>query len=260
MLTNNGGESWKQIMETLETIAGCSYEISWEKMNTKENGVPQNRVRIYIVGVLKRLCKGAFDFSSIKPVPCPSIEHFLDPRKGRSTEEDLPPTSQGHAHGNVKRVIRLLKKAGHDPLREPWIIDCDSTEKFCTQQLDCTPCITRRRGGGHWVTNRGRRFTKPEMMRLQGMVPENFKVVVSETQLGNHIGNSMSVNVLERIFARLLQFANLVPEGKVLRDRWEALAKRRELATCDLAKASKKRNRDSSPHFKRHNRIKIVMC
>ena len=53
------------------------------------------------------------------------------------------------------------------------------------------------------------------------MVPEDFKVVVSEAQLGKQIGNSMSVNLLERLFVRLLPFANLIPEGIVLVDRYQ---------------------------------------
>jgi len=83
------------------------------------------------------------------------------------------------------------------------------------------PCITVSRGGGHWVTSRGRRTTKTEMMRLQGMDPTKFKVAVTETQLGKQLGNTMSVNVLERLFVRLLPAANLLKrnEGK---DRWES--------------------------------------
>jgi len=53
------------------------------------------------------------------------------------------------------------------------------------------------------------------------MVQEDFKVVVSEAQLGKQIGNSMSVNLLERLFVRLLPFANLIPEGIVLADRYQ---------------------------------------
>eukprot|EP00928_Gymnodinium_smaydae_P062497 TRINITY_DN46350_c0_g1_i1.p1 TRINITY_DN46350_c0_g1~~TRINITY_DN46350_c0_g1_i1.p1 ORF type:complete len:381 (-),score=79.00 TRINITY_DN46350_c0_g1_i1:195-1337(-) len=220
------GRTWTKILATLEGIGKCAYEVSWEKLNTKEHGVPQNRSRLYIVGVLKKFSTGTFSFSEIEKLPCPSIEHFLEPRKGRPAQTDLPPKSQGHAHNNVKRVLKELRAAGHDPLREPFVIDLDSTEKFCTVVKDCSQCITRRRGGGHWVTNRGRRTTKVEMMRLQGMEPAGFKQVVSDAQWGNLIGNSMSVNVLERIFVRLLPAANLVPAGTRLVDRWQQASKK----------------------------------
>merc|ERR1719329_1989484 len=70
------------------------------------------------------------------------------------------------------------------------------------------------------------------MMRLQGMKPENFKVAVTETQWGCQVGNSMSVNVLERILVRLLPAAGLVPTSQKLVDRWEAAAKKAGRAIC----------------------------
>ena len=41
------------------------------------------------------------------------------------------------------------------------------------------------------------------MLALQGF-PQNFKQVVSDSQLKKQIGNSMSVNVLEEIFKNLI--------------------------------------------------------
>ena len=54
-------------------------------------------------------------------------------------------------------------------------------------------------------------------MRLQGMNPMAFNIAVSDAQLSQQIGNSMSLNVLERIFCRLLPAAGL--SGKI-KDRW----------------------------------------
>lgn len=218
-------DTWETVLKKIETVGNGAYMIQWGRMNTKEHGVPQNRSRVYIVGELRRCSKKTFSFKDIRKLEPASIEDFLEPRKTRPSMKTLPPLSQGHAHRNVKKMLQELVKAGSDPLKEPWVIDLDSTEKFCTRKHDCTPCITRRRGGGHWITNRGRRMTKPEMMRLQGMKPENFKLAVSENQWGSQIGNSMSVNILERIFVRLLPSVGLVPEGKRLTDRWEAAAK-----------------------------------
>jgi hypothetical protein len=55
------------------------------------------------------------------------------------------------------------------------------------------------------------------MFRLQGMDPTKFKVVVNNTKLGQLIGNSMSVNVVERILIRALEAAGLADN---LKDRW----------------------------------------
>merc|ERR1712060_567403 len=146
---------------------------------------------------------------------------FLEPRKKKPSLADLPPRSSGTAHGNVKMALQTLIKQGVDPLREAWLVDCDSTRARCKWQKDRTPCITCGRAKGHWITNRGRRLSKAEMMRLQGMTPEGFKVVVSQCQLGKQIGNAMSCNILERILVRLLPAAGLYPAVQ-LHDRWES--------------------------------------
>merc|ERR1712087_296737 len=51
-----------------------------------------------------------------------------------------------------------------------------------------------------------------------GMNPTQVKVAVSEGAFGKQLGKTMSVNVLERIFVRLLPAAGLV--RKALVDRW----------------------------------------
>ena len=72
------------------------------------------------------------------------------------------------------------------------------------------PCITRTRGGqfGHYVTNRKRPLTLKEMLRLQGL-PEDYeddasKVGMTPRQLGQCIGNAMSVNILTELLRSML--------------------------------------------------------
>ena len=70
------------------------------------------------------------------------------------------------------------------------------------------------------MTNRGRRFTKEEVMRLQGMDPTKFVVAVTDPQLRIQLGNTMSVNVIERLLRRVLPAAGLA-KRVTLSDRWE---------------------------------------
>jgi len=173
------------------------------------------------VGIKKSCDRGTFKYPEVAPKR--SIEEFLEPRDDKVDKTWLPPVSQGTARANVKRALEELEAKGMDPLNKPWIVDCDSSAPRMKYTLDVSPCLTCSRGGGHWITNRGRRMTKTEMMRLQAMITpaEGFKVAVSEPQLGKQIGNAMSVNVLERLFVRLLPAAGLVPQGR-LHDRWGA--------------------------------------
>jgi len=63
-------------------------------------------------------------------------------------------------------------------------------------------------------------MTRAEMLRLFAIKPTrvNFDMV-SERKAGGMIGNAIAVNVLERIFCKLLPAAGLAPAG-VLQDRW----------------------------------------
>jgi site-specific DNA-cytosine methylase len=54
-----------------------------------------------------------------------------------------------------------------------------------------------------WCVPCHRKANIKEILSLQGF-PVDFKQVVSKTQLKKQIGNSMSVNVLEEIFKKLL--------------------------------------------------------
>jgi len=240
-----GGKYFKDILESLEELG--TYNIHHCMLNTKEHGVPQNRRRIYFVGIKKTIDRKTFEFP--EPVKMPSIEKFLDRKKGKVDDTMLPPESQTTARANVIKAIKMLQEQGHDPFNEPWIIDCDSSEARMKFMKDCTPCLTCSRGGGHWVTNRGRRMNKTEMMRLQAMTTpaEGFKVAVSEYQLGRQVGNAMSVNILERLFARLLPAARLAEPGSLV-DRWdtEAPAAEAPAAKAPAAEAPTRKRTSSS--------------
>lgn len=214
----NGGDYFSAIMESLRSLG--VYNVHAGTMNTKEHGLPQNRPRIYFVGIKRSFDDGSFAF----PEPLaeslrPGVSVFLDRRRGRPSEHDLPPMSAGTANRNVRKMIEDMRAKGVDPLKVPFLVDIDSSTDRMKSMLDLMPCMTCSRSKGHWISNRGRRVNKTEMMRIQGINPATFKVDVTEPQLGKQIGNAMSVNVLERLLVRILPAAKLAPHG-ALRDRW----------------------------------------
>jgi DNA (cytosine-5)-methyltransferase 1 len=215
-----GGKYLKDILAELRGLG--LYNIQHKILDTKEHGVPHSRRRWYAVGILKSVDDGSFSFP--EPLPLekrPKIELFLERRKADTAKTGLPPASQGTALKNVKTALRTLKREGSDPTKDPFIVDCDSSPNRMKWVDGVSPCITCSRGAGHWVTNRGRRLTKEEMMRLQGMDPTQFTVAVTEHQLGRQLGNTMSVNVLERLLVRVLPAAKLAQHG-ALADRWKS--------------------------------------
>ena len=180
------------------------YNIYWALVNTKDHGIPHNRPRYYFVGILQEFDQGSFCWP--QPLPLLPLENFLDDRLQRPSWYDLP--SQPTAQANVLNFLRQVASSGDDPFDSPWIIDCDSSASRVSGMRNCSPCLTRSRAAGHWVTSRGRRMTLSEQMRLQGINPP-FPVAVPPVEFGRLLGNSMSVNILERILCSLLPAAGL---------------------------------------------------
>merc|ERR1711935_218805 len=202
------------ILEELKQLR--IYNVEWQILDTKQHGVPQSRRRWYCVGIQKKFDTGKFAFP--EPIARPSIDKFLERRDAKLAVEGLPPKTQKTAGFNVRKALHGLRSQGLDPAKEPFIVDCDSSPGRSVVTRGYSPCITCSRGAGHWLTNRGRRMLKTEMMRLQGMDPTKFTVAVSENRLGHQLGNTMSVCVLERLFTQLLPAAKLV--RRTIKDRW----------------------------------------
>ena len=216
LVSVNGGRNFQRIMRSLRLIG--VYNLYHRILNTKDHGVPQNRERLYIVGIRIDVDRGTFSFPD--PITCPSIECFLDVRVRNLAMTGAPPEKQTTASRNLKHCICELTRRGVHPDKEPWVVDVDSSFDRVVSMKALSPCITARRCDGHWVTNRGRRLLKTEMLRLQGMSPLGFRVAVPERELGKQLGNTMSVNVLERVFARALPAAGFVGRYEVV-DRWQ---------------------------------------
>jgi len=214
MATLNKGKYLQSILSELEGLN--SYKISWQLLNTKDHGLPQFRRRWYCVGILKSC---ATEFKWPEPIACATVDSLLEKRSPKLAMTGMPRLSHTTAVKNVRIQLRKLKRQGVNPHKVTHFVDCDCSPHFVKTMKTLSPCLTVARGNGFWISSRGRRMLTKEMMRFQGMNPTRFNVAVSELQLGKQLGNTMSVNVLERLFARVLPAAGLVSKKQVT-DRW----------------------------------------
>ncbi len=208
-----GGTCFHTVLRALWSMQ--VYRVFYDLLDTKDHGLPESRPRYYFIGILRTHCVGEFRFP--EPIRTPHLEAFLDPRLGRPSWADLPPLSQSTARANVLALLRNIEARGRDPFAEPWVLDCDSSAGRACAMFDCSPCLTRSRSQGHWVSNRGRRMRLREMMRLHGLDSDSIPPV-PEAQFRLQMGNMMSICALERIFCKLLPAAGLW-NGRPLVDR-----------------------------------------
>merc|ERR1719343_1259083 len=101
-MTINGGTYFAAIMESLKQLG--RYNVQTEVLDTRQHGVPHHRKRLYIVGIRKDVDDGSFAYP--EPIPCPSIERFLEPRPvSAEVAKGIPPATQTTAVANVRTML-----------------------------------------------------------------------------------------------------------------------------------------------------------
>jgi DNA (cytosine-5)-methyltransferase 1 len=192
ILSQNNGKTWKIICDELSKLIDYGYNIEWKVLNTKDYGIPQNRERVYIIGIKNKDSSGGTrkdipsgsstipDIHWPSKIKLPTLDNYID-----ETNTKYEPT------------IRIQNKK----IDKKWIfIDLNfiKTNSLTNASL-WSPTLNTQ--NGLWCVPLHRYATIKERLKLQGF-PINFKQNVSNSQLVKQTGNSMSVNVLKYLFKK----------------------------------------------------------
>ena len=183
-----------------------AYDLHIKILDSKNHGSPQQRPRVFIVGVLRSCKKHNFKWPA-DLMSTPSLEQILE--DSDAVEDGAHPSSKT-ALGGITRAYTDILNQGGDPEAEPWVANIFNSHKFGTRVcLDILPCLTRTRGTqyGFWLFNRSRMLNLNELARCQGFPADRIEIPrkgVSRRQVGGMYGNAMNVNTIMRIVARLL--------------------------------------------------------
>jgi len=214
-LVSTRRETFDHILQRLRSIGHGADAVSWRLLNTDQSGIPQNRERVYIIGIKKDILgQGTRLFKWPKPIPPTPLANFLcdDVKGARKREAAFMAASSLQTSAKLRRLLLKVRAAGNNPRSTccPYIFDLDGSTPHAMKGR--CPCITRSRGGsGFYLPSRGRRLTLGERLRLQGLPLAYLRrrEGVSDRQLGMTIGNAMSGNALARLLARLLPASGL---------------------------------------------------
>lgn len=137
----------------------------------------------------------------------------------------LPPKIQKRRRTLVKNGIKKLINDGRNPETTTAVIDIGcSIKRSPAPRVDIFPCMTATRSAGcdWWLLPQGRVVSYRELASLQGFSVHKFQdfadTGVSARQIGKMLGNSMSVNVAERIISKALFCSGLIVHE--IPDRW----------------------------------------
>ncbi|MBT8515571.1 DNA cytosine methyltransferase [Polynucleobacter paneuropaeus] len=194
--THDGGNTFQVVKDVLE---GMGYSVYSEVLNAKDFGVPQNRERIYIIGVL-----GDVDFSF--PTP-PKTEVKL----GDILEKKV----------DAKYTISDTLWAGHQRRKAEHIEKGNGFGySLFNEKSKYTSTISARYykdGSEILIEQKGknpRKLTPREAARLQGF-PDTFVLPASDTQTYKQFGNSVAVPVVNALAKEVLKTMKKINPKKV---------------------------------------------
>lgn len=168
----------------LEYVKGLGYFLTYQILNTKDYGIPQNRERLYLVG-----SKEDLGISFKKPVKLTkSIKDFLDTDNNKYLNKpyELLPKPIGSS------IIQVAKT------------DCSRENVGRVYSVEgASPCLLAAGTGGNnqvkvLMQDKIRVLSPREYLRLQGF-DDSYKIVVSNSQMYKQAGNAMSLNVLTMV-------------------------------------------------------------
>ena len=135
--------------EVEELLKGWGYEVWWSKVNTRHHGLPQNRSRMYLVGVFAEL--KACDFVWPDPVEPISLRALLD--RGAS---GVPAPKNKTVLDNIEWGLGELESAGVNSETTYSLIDVHASKSRRQVMTDVCPCLTRHRCllNGYFLTRR----------------------------------------------------------------------------------------------------------
>lgn len=213
IIHHDQGNTFKTIINTLEK---CGYNVSFEKLNSKNFGVPQSRERIFIVGALNA---PSFDFNKLNKIVAPSLSEFfkMDDNCVDSNIIDLKEYTLIEKQYIKKQKSGLIfcgylnKNIRKNGVREG-TLHLSRTHKQVNRiysDLGYHPTISSQDASGRYYIhsskgNYVRKLTIDECYKLMGFRPDFIKSEKKSIQY-KQIGNSVCISVIEAIAKEIKQ-------------------------------------------------------
>lgn len=171
-----------QLMSIQDDNKEPVYKVFHDIYNTKDYGIPQNRERVYIIGIANAIL--IKDYTTPATIPASLLHDFVvDTNIYKFNPKDQM----------LIKNIKMFEGVDENNIVTPFTF-------YHPIHSNCPTLTTRCSSFYH--TRYNRTLSPVECLLLQSFT-RDFKIVVSKTQICKQIGNSMSVNVLKSIFAQI---------------------------------------------------------
>ena len=200
MLIHDGGRTWEVITSIFDELG---YDWTHWVLNAKDFGLPHNRRRIFVVGFNRKYQNYFAKLKRPQSIPLKyELRDFLDidvpnryylPEKGFLRVVDPAQTKHVALNGKIARCQVACQQYN-------WFGDM-RFETNVPQRIAEDPRIYKGFYKGEYGV--ARTLTPRECLRLMGF-PEDFSIVVNDTQMYRQSGNSIAVNVIKSVIQSIL--------------------------------------------------------
>lgn len=203
LVKHDKGRTWGVVQRVFKSLG---YSIFHNVLDASDFGIPQKRRRIFVVGFKDTSVD--FVFPESRPLNFTMQDFLLENTCEGNFTSVNGEINVKHAKGSVPDKYFLSEKI------LPGIM-CEGTGGFSMKpEIDlpiARPLMSsmhkmHRAGEDNYVTTNGRirRLAPRECLRLMGFT-DDFKIVVSDTQMYKQAGNSMVVDVMKALIENVLK-------------------------------------------------------
>ena len=196
IINHNGGKTFKTIIDSLNNIG--DYNIYYQILNTQDYGLPQNRKRLYIIGILKHFEINKFNFPEKNKLEL-NLEDIIE-NKNYETQNIL-------SLSKLEIVQKKKNKYNIGPM-DNYAINLNCSYNYATTIYNISPCLLTT-CNMVYLTKYNRFLTTKECLKLQGIKNNDIVLNCSENQKYKFIGNSMTVNILMELFKQIFISINI---------------------------------------------------
>lgn len=183
----------------LEAMERLGYKSYYQVLNAKDYGIPQNRKRVYTISIRKDIDKGNFIFPEKQELKLKLKDMLED-----EVDEKY----------YIKKMLNIIETKKYIQYSNSGKMQNSQAERVYYLENDCMCTISSSNTNGDKAQilldkqkNIARKLTAKECWRLMGFDDEDFEKaekVNSNAQLYKQAGNSIVVDVLEKILNNLL--------------------------------------------------------
>ena len=178
--SHNQGRTYVTIYEILTQLG---YDVHTKILNALDFGLPHKRERIIIVGFRKEL-NAKFSFPN-KPVT-----------KKKTLKMILFENEQVDKKYFVSENIKKKRRRACQSSERPTIWHENKSKNISALPYSCA--LRAEASHNYLLVNGERRLTPRECMRLQGF-PDNYRIVISDTQMKKVVGNTVPVAMIQAV-------------------------------------------------------------